>query len=110
MTQQRVPAPGTTCPSCNAGLDCLVIGGVGDWRTKCVCVACMKVWSMPTNAIITLVACQYGITEAQAREADTKSQHEFESICLGGEPYDDLPQSLNTARWHARRLLATRQS
>lgn len=109
MSTARIPAAGQSCPSCGAGLDALVVGGVGDWRTKILCSSCLEVWMSPPGHITTLVALQYGISEAAARWADAKSQEEFEQVVLGGPVFDDLPEALNTARWHARRL-AARQS
>lgn len=107
-----VPAPPTEatkyekCQKCRAGLDRLVIGGVGDWRHTIMCKECFHVERGldRQRVIVPLVAKKYGISPKDAYEADERSQDEYERIILGGDVYDDLPKVTSTARWHARRL------
>lgn len=106
MTTVSVPTRGSSCPKCVAGLDQLIVGGVGDWRTKIVCQACLTVWMESPGTIAGLAAMQYGMSEEAIRQADQLSQREFESVSMGGQESPDLPPALPIARWHARRLAA----
>lgn len=110
MSQVRVPVAGESCPKCGAGLDRLVVGGVGDWRNKVICEECLSVTTISMSQVPRLVALQYGISEQAAVLVDQESQREFEQTCLGGEPLKDLPPALPVARWHARRLAARPES
>lgn len=110
MSTVKVPTAGAACPQCGAGLDRLVVGGVGDWATKVVCQECWYVWAMPAGHITTLVAIQYGIPEWAAAQADARSQAEFQRITLGGVPDPDFPGVPPAARWHLRRLAQVGQS
>lgn len=96
-----------TCPSCGAEIDDLIIGGVGDWRNKIICVRCFKVQKgIPFDEIIVpLAACKHDLSEQSIRNADSISQDEYENIILNGSIRKDLPAVPEKARWLSRRLL-----
>lgn len=58
----------SSCRSCGAGLDKLVIGGVGTWRGTTLCPLCLHVErNLPEEKIIApLLARQEGCTIDQA--------------------------------------------
>lgn len=102
---QTIPTPGAACTSCAAPLSELVLGGVGDWRNKVLCLKCMHLQdNVRPQDMARLVSLQYGISERDAQAADSRSQEEYESVTLGGQPHGDLPGVPPTTRWHARRL------
>jgi hypothetical protein len=95
-----------TCPGCGAEIEHLVVGGVGDWRTRIVCDLCGKIQrGVPYDEVIVpLAACKHETTQAVIRNADSISQDEYERIILGEKPMKDLPAVPKYARWLARRL------
>lgn len=96
-----------TCPKCGVGVEDLVIGGIGDWRTRIICMKCLKVQKgLPYEEVIVPLAAQkHGISEQGLRRADAMSQEEHERVILEGPLYEDLPGVPDQARWLARRLL-----
>lgn len=96
------------CPKCGTGLDALLVGGVGSWRNAILCTRCFATQRGLNfeRVIVPLVALKYGISWEAAHQADQRSEEEFQAVCLGSPPFDDLPGVPVTARWKARRLHA----
>lgn len=82
MTNAReaLLAPYAKCEECQAGLDHLIIGGIGDWRHTITCQKCFHIRRGLDykNIILPLAARQHGRSISHIKKADELAQREYE--------------------------------
>lgn len=67
-----------SCERCDAELEHLILGGVGDWRNVILCERCFhQRKGVPIDVINKLAARQWGITVAQAEAAQKEADDRY---------------------------------